>query len=57
MTFGKMQNQMVSVIVVWFKGAFFIPNSTKKHTSRIDYRDNKNTYSSQSHKRLIRKKI
>lgn len=42
MAFGKMQNQMVSVIVIWSKGTFFIPNSTKKHTSGIDYRDNKN---------------
>ena len=44
------------MIIVWLKRAFFVPNSTKKHTARIEYRDKKNTKSSQTQERLVRNK-
>jgi hypothetical protein len=53
MIFGKMQNQVVNVVVVWPKRAFFMPSTTKKHTARIEYGNNKNAKSSQSHQGLM----
>ena len=56
MVFGVVKHQVVDMIIVGFKWAFFVPNPTEKHTTRIQYRHNKNTKSSHSHKGFVRNK-
>ena len=56
MVFGVVKHQVMDMIVVGLKWAFFVPNPTKKHTSRIKYRHYKNTESCHDYKGLVRNK-
>ena len=56
MVFGVVKHQVMDMIVVGLKWAFFVPNSTEKHTARIQYRHYKNTESCHNYKGFVRNK-
>ena len=56
MVLGVVKHQVMDMIVVGLKWAFFVPNTTEKHTTRIQYRHYKNTKSSYDDKGFVRNK-